>query len=212
MTGRLVSTRRTSDDAHEHLSGPNVRERPYARRVMLAGIPVADRDVLDLTRRLRASGFVDTAEALELAYDSERGGVALTVPDREAIVRVLEDCPDELAELRGVLLREHEWRRREGLVKPPLAVSASAKSEVPTGVPTTRASLTLLARPTHASKPNPHSRGAVHAPGRNRTCDLALRRRALYPLSYGRGETASVDHDPSAELCGRRPALPAERA
>ena len=24
------------------------------------------------------------------------------------------------------------------------------------------------------------------APGRNRTCDLALRRRALYPLSYGR--------------------------
>src|SRR5919198_287233 len=25
------------------------------------------------------------------------------------------------------------------------------------------------------------------APGRNRTCDLALRRRALYPLSYRRG-------------------------
>ena len=29
------------------------------------------------------------------------------------------------------------------------------------------------------------------APGRNRTCDLALRRRALYPLSYGRGESQS---------------------
>ena len=29
-----------------------------------------------------------------------------------------------------------------------------------------------------------------NAPGRNRTCDLALRRRALYPLSYGRRETA----------------------
>ena len=28
------------------------------------------------------------------------------------------------------------------------------------------------------------------APGRIRTSDLALRRRALYPLSYGRGETA----------------------
>ena len=26
------------------------------------------------------------------------------------------------------------------------------------------------------------------APGRNRTCDLSLRRRTLYPLSYGRGE------------------------
>jgi L-Ala-D/L-Glu epimerase / N-acetyl-D-glutamate racemase len=31
-------------------------------------------------------------------------------------------------------------------------------------------------------------RGADHAPGRIRTCGLALRRRALYPLSYGRGE------------------------
>ena len=28
---------------------------------------------------------------------------------------------------------------------------------------------------------------AISAPGRIRTCDLALRRRALYPLSYGRG-------------------------
>jgi hypothetical protein len=26
------------------------------------------------------------------------------------------------------------------------------------------------------------------APGRNRTCDLSLRRRTLYPLSYGRGD------------------------
>jgi hypothetical protein len=42
--------------------------------------------------------------------------VPLTIPDREAVVRVLEDCPDELAELRGVLLREHEWRRHEELL------------------------------------------------------------------------------------------------
>ncbi len=34
------------------------------------------------------------------------------------------------------------------------------------------------------------------APGRNRTCDLALRRRALYPLSYGRGEAASLASEP----------------
>jgi hypothetical protein len=38
------------------------------------------------------------------------------VPDREAIIRTLDDAPDSLAELRGVLLREHEWRLREGLV------------------------------------------------------------------------------------------------
>jgi hypothetical protein len=75
--------------------------------MMLAGISVPDREVLELTRRLRDNGFLDTAEALELAYDSERRLVALTVPDREAIMRTLEDCPDELAKLRGVLLREH---------------------------------------------------------------------------------------------------------
>jgi hypothetical protein len=32
------------------------------------------------------------------------------------VLRVLEDAPEGLAELRGVLLREHEWRIREGLV------------------------------------------------------------------------------------------------
>src|SRR5256886_7902942 len=32
---------------------------------------------------------------------------------------------------------------------------------------------------------------AVYAPGRNRTCDLALRRRALYPLSYRRSGAKS---------------------
>jgi hypothetical protein len=47
----------------------------------------------ELTRRLRASGFVDTAETLELAYDMERRVVALTVPDREAIMRTLKDRP-----------------------------------------------------------------------------------------------------------------------
>jgi hypothetical protein len=31
----------------------------------------------------------------------------------------------------------------------------------------------------------------TNAPGRNRTCDLALRRRALYPLSYRRSEGQS---------------------
>jgi hypothetical protein len=74
---------------------------------VLAGVPVLDRDELELTRRLRASGFLDTAEVLELAYDSQRRVVALTVPDREAIMRTLEDsrarrasgCPLERARL-----------------------------------------------------------------------------------------------------------------
>ena len=45
----------------------------------------------------------------------ERRVVALTAPDREAIPRVLEDCTDELAELRRALLREHAWRMEHGL-------------------------------------------------------------------------------------------------
>jgi hypothetical protein len=44
-----------------------------------------------------------------------RGQRADTILEREAILRVLEDRPEEFSELRGVLLREHEWRRREGL-------------------------------------------------------------------------------------------------
>ena len=43
-----------------------------------------------------------------------RRGPKMT-PDREAIMRTLEDCPDELGELRGVLLREHAWRMEHGL-------------------------------------------------------------------------------------------------
>jgi hypothetical protein len=40
--------------------------------------------------------------------------LALTITEREAIIRTLDDPPDGLAELRGVLLREHKWSVREG--------------------------------------------------------------------------------------------------
>jgi hypothetical protein len=36
--------------------------------------------------------------------------------EREQILRALDDPPEGLAELRGVLVREHDWRAREGLV------------------------------------------------------------------------------------------------
>ena len=83
-------------------------------RMWLAGIPVADRAVLQLAASLREAELVDTAERLERAYDREARIVALDIPDREAILRVLEDCPEELAELRATLLQEHVWRKREG--------------------------------------------------------------------------------------------------
>ena len=58
---------------------------------------------------------IPTAERLERAYDREARIVALDVPDREAILRVLEECPEGLLELRATLLPERVWLRREGL-------------------------------------------------------------------------------------------------
>ena len=81
----------------------------------LAGIPVADRAILHLAANLREAELVATAELLEQAYDRETRIVALDIPDREAILRVLADCPEELLELRATLLQEHVWRKREGL-------------------------------------------------------------------------------------------------
>ena len=84
--------------------------------VMLAGLPIPNELVLDLAGRLRDSGLDNTAERLEGACaDSERRVVALTIPDRESILRVLEDAPEGLGELRAVLLKEHEWRKSGGL-------------------------------------------------------------------------------------------------
>ena len=42
--------------------------------------------------------------------------MALTIPEREKIIRALDDAPPGLEELRAVLLREHVGRVRDGLV------------------------------------------------------------------------------------------------
>jgi uncharacterized protein (DUF1778 family) len=62
------------------------------------------------------SGFVDTAEALVVALEAKQALVALSIADREAILRVLDDPPAALAELRSALLAEHRARLRDGLV------------------------------------------------------------------------------------------------
>ena len=41
--------------------------------------------------------------------------LALDIPERETIIRALDDPPAGLEELRAVLLQEHTWRQREGL-------------------------------------------------------------------------------------------------
>jgi hypothetical protein len=76
----------------------------------------ADRAALHPAASLREAEQIDTPDLLEGAYDREARIVALDIPDREAILRVLEDCPEEMLELRPTLLQEHVWRHREGLV------------------------------------------------------------------------------------------------
>jgi hypothetical protein len=49
-----------------------------------------------------------------VALEAGRAVFALTVEDRERILRVLDDCPGGLTELCSVLLREHEWRYKKG--------------------------------------------------------------------------------------------------
>ena len=87
----------------------------YGRRQVARRDPVADKAVLHLAASLREAEPVGTAERLERAYDREARIVALDIPDREAILRVLEECPEEMLDLRATLLQEHVWRQREGL-------------------------------------------------------------------------------------------------
>jgi hypothetical protein len=81
----------------------------------LAGVPVSEEVTLELIQLLVDAGHDQVAGVLVLALEHERRVVALTIRDRDAILSVLDDQPDGLTELRGVLLREREWRLREGL-------------------------------------------------------------------------------------------------
>jgi hypothetical protein len=69
--------------------------------IMLAGIPVADEDVHALAGMLKDAGERDAAAVLNLALAQQRRVIALTIPDRDAILGVLDDPPDGLTELRG---------------------------------------------------------------------------------------------------------------
>jgi hypothetical protein len=81
--------------------------------MFLAGIPIRDELVLELARLVDDPSL---AERLEDDYGRMTRVLALTIPEREMLIRALDDPPAGLEELRAVLLREHVARVRDGLV------------------------------------------------------------------------------------------------
>ena len=82
--------------------------------MFLAGVDVREGVLLELARRVRKAGFGDTAATIEASWRDEDRMLALETDDREALLQVLADGPDELAELRSVLLQEHERKLAGG--------------------------------------------------------------------------------------------------
>ena len=85
--------------------------------MVIAGVAISEDDVLELVRRLHDGGFHDVALTLEEDADVEAHALNATIDDREAMLQVLDDPPtDALAQLRGVLRRDHAWFKSQGLV------------------------------------------------------------------------------------------------
>jgi hypothetical protein len=68
-----------------------------------------------LAEMVRAAGADDLADRLERGVTDSVKLLALTLDERAVILSALEDPPQELAELRAVLLADHQWRRTGGL-------------------------------------------------------------------------------------------------
>jgi hypothetical protein len=67
-----------------------------------------------LAQLVRAAGADELADRFERALDDDVKLLALTLDERAVMLAALEDPPPQLAELRAVLLNDHQWRRGEG--------------------------------------------------------------------------------------------------
>lgn len=81
----------------------------------IAGIDVKDSAVAELARLLHRSGDIALAIHVGRAVDKVLDELSLDIRERESVLRALDDCPDELADLRAVLLQQVVWTKREGL-------------------------------------------------------------------------------------------------
>ena len=83
--------------------------------MLIAGIPVRREDALVLVRLLQRAGAFEAARRISNAHASNELDVALRIEDRDAVLRVLAECPDGLLELRATLVQEAAWRQAVGL-------------------------------------------------------------------------------------------------
>jgi hypothetical protein len=71
--------------------------------------------VAELANTVKAMGAAKLADRLERARADGVALLALTLDERAIILSALDDPSEGLAELRGVLMNEHEWRQRTEL-------------------------------------------------------------------------------------------------
>ena len=95
--------------------GASRREQPRPWVMLIAGIPVRRENALVLVRLLERAGAFEAAQRIYKAHATNERDVALRITDRDAVLRVLAECPDGLLELRITLLQEAVWRKAEGL-------------------------------------------------------------------------------------------------
>jgi hypothetical protein len=81
-----------------------------ALRMRLAGVELSNESVVELCSMLRDEFYFKAADTLERALLEDRPEDGLTIRERTAILDVLDDAREELAQLRDVLMAEHEWR------------------------------------------------------------------------------------------------------
>ena len=101
---------------HEGAHFQRPRILPY-RAVRIAGIELTDRAVLALAAQLRQHGYECTAISIERAFDAVAHDYALSIEQREQVLRSLDNRPDrQLGQLRERLLGKHVDEARRELV------------------------------------------------------------------------------------------------
>jgi hypothetical protein len=72
-------------------------------RVIVAGTRLSDTDVASMAGKLREAGMGDSAERMEGAFEDGSRLFHLSAEERLAFFEALDDCPDELRQLRASL-------------------------------------------------------------------------------------------------------------